>query len=91
MTGALKAWARVAGMAALLSAAASFAPALAANHAGRGVAGPVAGMSGAATMSEPESTSSVAPSQVDPGCSRARKRLWVEGEGWIVRKVTTCY
>ncbi|WP_244480165.1 hypothetical protein [Methylobacterium sp. Leaf465] len=23
-------------------------------------------------------------------CSRSRKRLWVEGEGWIVRRVTTC-
>jgi hypothetical protein len=26
----------------------------------------------------------------DAGCYRARKRLWVEGEGWIVRRVTTC-
>jgi len=24
-------------------------------------------------------------------CDRSRKRLFVEGEGWIVRKVTTCY
>lgn len=23
-------------------------------------------------------------------CSRARRRLWVEGEGWIVRRITTC-
>lgn len=23
-------------------------------------------------------------------CSRIRRRLWVEGEGWIVRRVTTC-
>jgi hypothetical protein len=23
-------------------------------------------------------------------CSRSRKRLWVEGEGWIVRRVTIC-
>ena len=23
-------------------------------------------------------------------CSRSRKRLWVDGEGWIVRRVTTC-
>ncbi|WP_243373882.1 hypothetical protein [Microvirga solisilvae] len=27
----------------------------------------------------------------DPTCSKSRKRLFVEGEGWIVRKVTTCY
>jgi len=24
-------------------------------------------------------------------CSKSRQRLFVEGEGWIVRKVTTCY
>lgn len=23
-------------------------------------------------------------------CSTARKRLWVESEGWVVRKVTIC-
>ena len=23
-------------------------------------------------------------------CSKSRKRLWSESEGWIVRKVTTC-
>ena len=23
-------------------------------------------------------------------CSKSRKRLWIQGEGWIVRKVTTC-
>ena len=23
-------------------------------------------------------------------CSRARRRLWVDGEGWIVRRITTC-
>lgn len=28
----------------------------------------------------------------DPtGCNRARRRLWVEGEGWIVRRITTCH
>ena len=26
----------------------------------------------------------------EPGCHRARKRLWVDGDGWIVRRVTTC-
>ena len=24
-------------------------------------------------------------------CKRGRKRLWVEGEGWIVRRVRTCF
>ncbi len=23
-------------------------------------------------------------------CSKSRKRLWVEGEGWVVRRVTIC-
>jgi hypothetical protein len=26
----------------------------------------------------------------DEGCLRQRKRLWIEGEGWMVRKVTVC-
>jgi hypothetical protein len=26
----------------------------------------------------------------DPTCSRARRRLWIEGEGWVVRRITTC-
>jgi len=26
----------------------------------------------------------------DPSCSRARRKLWVEGEGWIVRRVAVC-
>lgn len=41
---------------------------------------------------DPETTGSVQTdaSPID-GCSRSRKRLFVEGEGWIVRRVTTCY
>ncbi len=26
----------------------------------------------------------------DGSCFTARKKLWVDGEGWIVRRVTTC-
>jgi hypothetical protein len=26
----------------------------------------------------------------DAACLTARKKLWVEGEGWIVRRITTC-
>ena len=26
----------------------------------------------------------------DASCSRARRRLWIEGEGWVVRRITTC-
>ncbi len=41
---------------------------------------------------EPETTGSLQPSAAgDVACTRSRKRLFVEGEGWIVRRVTTCY
>lgn len=23
-------------------------------------------------------------------CNKARRRLWIEGEGWVVRRITTC-
>lgn len=36
----------------------------------------------ASTFSEPE--------QQDAACNRARRRLWIEGEGWVVRRITTC-
>jgi hypothetical protein len=42
---------------------------------------------------DPATTSSIAvpaPAQ-DANCQKSRKRLWVEGEGWIVRRVTTCF
>ncbi|GJD48538.1 hypothetical protein OPKNFCMD_1260 [Methylobacterium crusticola] len=26
----------------------------------------------------------------DANCTTSRKRLWLDGEGWIVRRVTTC-
>ncbi len=39
-----------------------------------------------------EETGSIQPGGGDASsCNRSRKRLFVEGEGWIVRKVTTCY
>jgi hypothetical protein len=41
---------------------------------------------------DPETTGSIGEDRAgDLNCARSRKRLWVEGEGWIVRKVTTCY
>ena len=40
---------------------------------------------------EPETTGSVGkPGNAEPACDKSRKRLWVEGEGWVVRRVTTC-
>ena len=38
---------------------------------------------------DPQTTSSVAVE--DDRCQRSRKRLWVENEGWVVRRVTTCF
>jgi hypothetical protein len=26
-----------------------------------------------------------------PACNRPRRRLWIEGEGWIVRRVLLCH
>ncbi|MGV7031435.1 hypothetical protein [Methylobacterium symbioticum] len=41
-----------------------------------------------------EATSTVRPVAAEPeeeaNCSRSRKRLWIEGEGWVVRRITTC-
>jgi hypothetical protein len=40
----------------------------------------------------PETTSSVSTSaDLEPTCLRSRKRLWIDGEGWVVRRVTTCF
>jgi hypothetical protein len=46
-----------------------------------------------AAVQDPATTSSVAVPgpALDANCSKSRKRLWVEGEGWIVRRVTTCF
>ena len=41
-------------------------------------------------IKDPETTSSVMPT-ADDKCLRSRKRLWVEGEGWVVRRVATCF
>jgi hypothetical protein len=46
----------------------------------------------AGRIGEPQATASVTPPLAgDPSCASARKRLWVESEGWVVRRVTTCY
>ena len=44
----------------------------------------------AARVKDPQTTSSVS-SVADDKCLRSRKRLWVEGEGWVVRRVATCF
>jgi hypothetical protein len=42
---------------------------------------------------DPATTSSLskAAGEEEPGCNRPRRRLWVEGEGWVVRRVSACH
>jgi hypothetical protein len=43
---------------------------------------------------QPTASSSAVSSSdqvVPPNCERSRKKLWVEDQGWVVRRVTTCY
>jgi uncharacterized membrane protein len=69
---------------------------LAALAAGLLVAAPVqaapAPAAGSKAASQAESVKRVAETDGDDdaACTRARRRLWVEGEGWVVRRVTTC-
>ena len=43
-------------------------------------------------QTDPAATSSITKPAADaqPACDKARRRLWVEGEGWVVRRVSTC-
>ena len=42
---------------------------------------------------DPATTSSLGKAITDeePACNRPRRRLWVEGEGWVVRRVSACH
>ena len=42
---------------------------------------------------EPATTGSIAtpPTDAQSTCDRPRRRLWVEGEGWVVRRISSCY
>jgi hypothetical protein len=42
---------------------------------------------------DPATTSSLskATAEEEQACSRPRRRLWVEGEGWVVRRVSACH
>ena len=44
-----------------------------------------------AASQDPQTTSSVNAVEEQENCLRSRKRLWVEGGGWVVRRVTTCF
>jgi len=40
---------------------------------------------------EEPAPSAKAPEDDRAGCRTVRRRLWLEREGWVVRKVTFCY
>lgn len=43
-------------------------------------------------QAEPETTSSLSKAaDEEPTCNRPRRRLWVEGEGWVVRRISACH
>ncbi|EIM28228.1 hypothetical protein [Microvirga lotononidis] len=64
-----------------------------AGHAGHGAAAkPERQAAAKVATTDVETTSSIETKpSTDDACSISRKRLFVEGEGWIVRRVTTCY
>lgn len=37
-----------------------------------------------------QAQTAVADDDSSATCNKSRKRLWIEGEGWVVRRVTTC-
>jgi hypothetical protein len=74
------------------SLSATTLPAQAAYEAGRDNAKPPRESTTKIAAQDPETTGSIqSQPNTEANCARSRMRLWVEGEGWIVRKVTTCY
>ena len=69
-------------------------PAKAPSPTARSAAAPakVADPEAIAAKRDPQYTSATMENgtATDAGCLRLRKRLWVEGDGWLVRKVTVC-
>ena len=93
-TGLLKGAGGIAAGTALFMSCASLAltPAAAASSSARvtkSTTATVAAEPSRATAQDPQTTSSVNADQEN--CLRSRKRLWVAGEGWVVRRVTTCF
>ena len=75
------------------AAALAFAILIASGFAGGASAAPAAapGVTKVAEATSPARPAAAGDGEDDAGtCSRLRRRLWVEGEGWIVRRVTTC-
>ncbi len=62
----------------------------AAAKASPGKAAPKAEAGEAPELNEPQYTSAIAPAGEADNCVRQRRRLFVDGEGWIVRRVAIC-
>jgi hypothetical protein len=45
----------------------------------------------AGAQDEPQTTGSIAKDSLPDNCYRARKRLWLGDDGWVVKRVTTCF
>jgi len=45
----------------------------------------------AAAKEEPAAKASQASQDDRSGCRTVRRRMWLEREGWVVRKITICY
>ncbi len=75
-------FARLAGLAVLAAGLSLAAPADAA---------PSPAGAKAASQVDPVKRVAESDAEDDGGtCTRARRRLWVDGEGWVVRRITTC-
>lgn len=71
-----------------LCLALSYSPdALAAGKARAGTKPPVAGAPAVAPVEKPGTTWTAAEAVQ---CSHARRKLWQEGEGWIVKTISVC-
>ncbi len=44
----------------------------------------------AAAEVQPSAVRPVSVTESNQVCGRSRRRLWLEGEGWVVRKISTC-
>ena len=84
-----------ASLALLLGSAIAFVPVISADAAPKPRPREVSAATARAKVADagavPATTGSVAsPAAEEEHCSRPRRRLWVEGEGWVVRRITVC-
>ena len=82
----------------LFSVAGATAPALAAppQRAKAAATAPKSPPTAYSSVKSPNATpepqlAAEAPAEAGTTCPKARKKLWVEGEGWVVRRVAICF